>query len=505
MYWRPVLQWAPILWLLVSQPVQAQPSAPALTLNHLPGGTEVAGRPPELFAYLRADLFAAVDPLDARVVIFGRNGMVVGSSVPLEFFPTTVRETPSHLEYVNSDGSRYAVLPRSVTPQTLGSLEQFEGAFAPPVSDVDLRRKGAQLITLRVGDRAAPVISTRALEGGYLASARLLGRDENGRYYVQTSEVVRVRPVLDVRVFVQQFSPRGTLLGTASVPVASMDSVPSRFVALAPSGRMDVIIPTKTGVFLQQLSFRPRGKKGRQGTSAGSAPILTPITATVHESSEGAFDDGHPLEAPPVINATTRKDIIDRAHRYLAVNWVMRAENFSRTSIDNQCTKTEGKFWLRPRRFTERMIDQRVGPMPYHWGGSDTPESFRTKITAGALAGNVCTCREPQYNYCQVSYAAGVDCSGFVSGSWGVSKLGTSNLHIVAVPVATLSQLRPGDALNKPGSHVRLFVGVVPGPELRFQVIESTTNLRCEGVCSSSYSLEELAGYTALRFLGVRD
>lgn len=183
----------------------------------------------------------------------------------------------------------------------------------------------------------------------------------------------------------------------------------------------------------------------------------------------------------------------------------MTQSNFSRTGIENKCAKTEGKYWLRPQRFTAASVGQSFGPMPYHWGGGDSPETFKAKLTNGLLAGNVCTCREPQFNQCQVREATGVDCSGFVSRTWGVAKHGTSNLHEVASPLTNLSQLKGGDALNKAGSHVRLFVGFGPGPALTFDVIESATNLRCEGVCKSNYAAAQLNGYRPLRYRGVQD
>jgi hypothetical protein len=203
--------------------------------------------------------------------------------------------------------------------------------------------------------------------------------------------------------------------------------------------------------------------------------------------------------------ATTRTSIINRANAYLSVNWVMRPENFSRSGVDNRCSKTEGRFWERAHRFDASSIGKAFAPMPYHWGGDDTPDSFREKLSSGNLAGSVCTCREAQYNQCVVSFAAGVDCSGFVSRSWGITKRGTTGLAQVAKPVSDISKLRAGDALNKAGHHVRLFVGFKPGAQVLLDVIESATNLRCEGVCRSTYTVEQLAGYRPLKFSGTTD
>jgi hypothetical protein len=483
-------------------PARAQ-TPPPLSLNLLPSGGDLAGRPPELFAPLRNGTYAVVDPLDARIAIFDRAGAILGKSAPLSFFPATVRVTTETLEYRNADGSRYAILQRGVTPTTVGSLDEFSGSFAPPVSNVKLSRKSAQQITMRIAGRKPVTLTVRASLGGYLSNVKLLGEDGKGQVYVQTSEIVDMRPAIAVRVFVERFARDGALLGRASVPIEEMDSVPSEFAALTRAGDVDVLIPKRTGLFLQSLSFQPAGKK--VSPASASPALQIPIAVSIIENPAGGIDDQGVQQAPPVIKPTSRAEIVKRARDYLELSWMMTPQNFSQAGIDNVCAKNERKYWLRPRRLTEELIGKKISFMPYRWGGDDTPESFKTKIAGGALAGSVCTCREAEFNYCQVRNTAGVDCSGFVSSSWGIPKYGTANLDRVATPITNFSKLRPGDALNKAGSHVRLFVGMKPGPDLRVEVIESTTNLRCEGVCKSVYSVEELSGYKALRFSGVSD
>ena len=79
------------------------------------------------------------------------------------------------------------------------------------------------------------------------------------------------------------------------------------------------------------------------------------------------------------------------------------------------------------------------------------------KIERGMLAGNVCTHNAPR------SDVAGVDCSAFVSAAWGLS----THFTTAAIPAITRRlenpwDLQPGDALNKPGSHVMLFLRFTP-------------------------------------------
>jgi hypothetical protein len=486
-----------VLVFVAATSVFAQGGPPVL--NYLPGGTDVVGRAPDLFINLRDDLFAVVDPLDNRVVVLDRNGRVSGSSAPLPFVPTSVRETPTDVEFIDGATGRRALLPRSAEPRQLGTLAVQE-ALPQPAGARSVTQRGNSFV-VPVGERDEVVV--RALAGGRLTNADLLGTDRDGRIYVETAEILNGQPQIAVRSFVQRFSAQRRLVDAASIPIADMDSVPNRTVALAPSGDVSAIVPTADRLFLQTLTFRPVTRNGTLGPQPAGPPQRTPIDAVVQESSLGPLPE-EPATAAP-LPATTRTAILDRANAFLAVNWTMKATNFSRAGIESRCAKQEGKFWLRAHRFTSASVGQTFGPMPYYWGGGDTPDAFRTKLAAGSLAGSICTCREPQFNQCVVNFAAGVDCSGFVSRSWGIPKHGTTALGQVSKPVGDVSKLKPGDALNKAGSHVRLFVGFKPGPQLLLNVIESATNLRCEGVCQSTYTPQQLAGYRPIRFSGTTD
>lgn len=101
---------------------------------------------------------------------------------------------------------------------------------------------------------------------------------------------------------------------------------------------------------------------------------------------------------------------------------------------------------------------EQVQGIPYRWGGADSPETFDRKLAEGLGAGShsldgVLSC------------TTGVDCSGFVAQCWGLDAAGhdysTENLRLVAGKPKDnwFTDLRPGDALVKPGEHVVLFAG----------------------------------------------
>ena len=111
------------------------------------------------------------------------------------------------------------------------------------------------------------------------------------------------------------------------------------------------------------------------------------------------------------------------------------------------------------------------------------------------LAGNVCTHNNPR------SDATGVDCSAFVSAAWGLAT------HFTTAAIPAISRrldnpwdLQPGDALNKPGSHVMLFLRFTP--DRKAEVMEASPG-SCNGrVCRNVYPLASILarGYAPVRY-----
>ncbi len=98
--------------------------------------------------------------------------------------------------------------------------------------------------------------------------------------------------------------------------------------------------------------------------------------------------------------------------------------------------------------------------IPYKWGGFDDLESFDKAVAAGLAAGDVSSAAKREADNSGVSsYAAGLDCSGFVSRCLGLPRgFDTAALPSVCDPIEA-HRLRPGDLLNIPRSHVMLVAG----------------------------------------------
>jgi hypothetical protein len=127
-------------------------------------------------------------------------------------------------------------------------------------------------------------------------------------------------------------------------------------------------------------------------------------------------------------------------------------------------------------------------------------KQFTSRIANGVLAGNVCTHNDPRPD------VAGVDCSAFVSAAWGLANhFTTAAIPAITTELANAWDLQPGDALNKPGSHVMLFLRFTP--DRKAEVMESSTG-GCNGrVCRNVYPLASLLarGFKPVRFKALQD
>ena len=95
--------------------------------------------------------------------------------------------------------------------------------------------------------------------------------------------------------------------------------------------------------------------------------------------------------------------------------------------------------------------------MAYKWGGFDTPETFLAGLQQGMKAGDVANTYKIDGDDSVVSQeSVGIDCSGFVSRCWGLSKpVYTRDLPSICFPVSW-DDLKTGDILLTKG-HVILF------------------------------------------------
>ena len=96
--------------------------------------------------------------------------------------------------------------------------------------------------------------------------------------------------------------------------------------------------------------------------------------------------------------------------------------------------------------------------MAYQWGGFDTPKEFLASLAEGQVAGDISTAEKRRLGDAGTSrHACGIDCSGFVSRCWRLSRpYSTKELPSLCDELTSWDELKAGDILlNR--QHVVLF------------------------------------------------
>ncbi len=249
--------------------------------------------------------------------------------------------------------------------------------------------------------------------------------------------------------------------------------------------------------------------------TAGVAPVTPPVTipsGTPPNPSIPVNDPNHPT-APPKVQLTppvippvqkqppaqqatngaipvpgpggtmSRSDVVQTADRLSKYSWVCSEQNRRAPCIRSVAYQSD---W---------QPNQQVAGLPYNWGGADGPVEFERKLKSGLAAGSH---KRHGVSRC----TAGTDCSGFVAWCWGHRTGGhdfsTATLDQLAarMPGNVYKDLKPGDALNKPGSHVVLFAGYRPdgGP-----IVYEANGAAGRVIRNERLSWSALAGYYPVR------
>jgi len=142
------------------------------------------------------------------------------------------------------------------------------------------------------------------------------------------------------------------------------------------------------------------------------------------------------------VQAITREKIMENAKTFADVVWTCSSANVNHPYTSGGCQPCD--FYAGGTFRGEA----------YSYGGNDSVERFLQRIAGGAGAGShLC-----HYNYYGgvPPWATGIDCSAYVSRCWEIPRQSTATLPNYSTEISR-SQLKQGDILNKPHSHVRLF------------------------------------------------
>lgn len=377
-----------LCWLALNPVAYAQTTNRTAPLNTVLSAPEVLGSVPNHFFWLRSDLQAVQDPVDQALVFLNNAGRVLGrAAIPPDFRIGNVIAETDQVKLIDESKARQIVVGRTVDPATIERYEASAISGLRATTESPLSRRGSKRLILGQALRSGePPLELRSISDGTLADAYDVGTDLQNNRYVVTEEITSSKSGLKAVAFMQRFDQRGKLTGRASIPMDQMDIVPRGFATVTDAGIVRILVPKRTGVVIQELSLLDLGRRSapRNAVSTGREfPVETNVIAP-----DGAGDftaSPGPRSAPPATPPIRRSDILAAGRAYLNVNWVMHANNFSKPGIDSLCVPAQWKHWKRPNHFTSSMIGQQIGPMPYWWGGDDTPASFLRRTAAGAL------------------------------------------------------------------------------------------------------------------------
>ena len=233
-------------------------------------------------------------------------------------------------------------------------------------------------------------------------------------------------------------------------------------------------------------------------------PIALATLLLSHCASESTADFSIPGPAKTV----RRSDAIEIAYTYSRLTWTPEQRHVRHGADAGGVTVHTPDATLSSHGFSNGwwQSNQVARGMPYQWGGFDTPEEFRASLARGESAGDISTAEKRRLGDAGTStQACGIDCSGFVSRCWRLSRpCSTRELPGICDKLGSWAELKPGDILLNdrhvvlfakwatPGSSVYVYEAG-PFPVWRVNAAEIPTD----------YLMER--GYQPWRYRGIRD
>ena len=336
-------------------------------------------------------------------------------------------------------------------------------------------------LDVKPSDGRAGAARLRVKVRSQLGSVEFLEVDRRGRMYVLAENIPGTMTEQSA-AYVARYTPAGLLEGIYELPLAATAMVSRRFVAVSPDGDVYFLRNRKGSVDVLGIGFRALRNTGI-------------IDAGIAQASPG-LSVPQMTGASAAVGPLSRQRILQTAFAFEALTWQVNAGAYGRDP-DQSCS---GYQRIRRPWYIEGRLNQQVRGVPYCWGCMGSLPQFAARVQKGMLAGNVCTRNNPRND------TAGVDCSAFVSAAWGLSThFTTIAIPAIARRLSSPWDLQPGDALDKPGSHVMLFLRFTP--DRRAEVMESSTG-GCNGrVCRNVYPLSSLLarGYQPMRYKALAD
>ncbi len=214
---------------------------------------------------------------------------------------------------------------------------------------------------------------------------------------------------------------------------------------------------------------------------------------------------------PGPAQAVRQEEAVRTAYAYTRMVWhgdarhVLHGKDPDGLRVD---TPDAGVAWRKGDAFWWKPDAANTG-MPYKWGGFDTPREYlkRLRDDAFVAAGDYASEEKVRLNDDAVSrYAAGIDCSGFVSRCWRLGRpYSTRELAALCRPLASVKDMRPGDIMLRAGVHVIMFLGWHDAEKKYFHAAEAggIPQWKCYESVYLAEGLKE-GGYLPYRYAGMK-
>lgn len=312
-------------------------------------------------------------------------------------------------------------------PESLREVGENKALRKVVAADVKVSRRLPDRLLIDLGNTSCVINVPDIGSVDYLGAAK-------GLFYVYAESIIRHSPV-EVQRYVYVLDDYANVLARIRLPQNQYSYIFREF-DLGPEGALYHMQSAEDGIHIVRWEYDP-GLPGKEFDYPG-------------EFSEVPHFNGLSEAEPAIANPPLRKDAVSSA------TTVTRGEalEIADAHVRHVWTATAANMGKRGLAVSAPWVQVGVNTsIPYKWGGWNTIAQFDAGIAAGKLAGDINT------SAVDWTYSVGNDCSGYVSICWKTAqKYGTSTIGNVSYQLSSVNDLLPGDATNKSGNHIRLFV-----------------------------------------------
>lgn len=317
---------------------------------------------------------------------------------------------------------------------------------------------------------------------GMLGDFYLIGSTPDGDLWIRVGDVGISEGAFLTRMYAYRFGLDGSLKEVVQLPMREELVWVEHRITIEPEGDVRVL---STGI--EEVSLR------RPVASTPIVPFELPpgVTPYVPGDTTAMLAGGQELAPTPLgdeNSCMSRAEMLQRAYEFVNYQAVYNQQHMQTCS---------GRT---PVSYFQQRLGQPIRGVAYKYAGHMEVSTYHNAVVNNRTIGDLNTKDDKNVDNC----SAGVDCSGFVSKVWRCGHKTTRNIEGVSQILSSTNELKPGDALNKWGSHVRL-VEAFDG-NWGVKVVEATVGSERMRVIARSISWGDAgsgAGYKPIRYNNV--